>query len=414
MEMKWDTTKKYGLVLEGGGAKGAYQIGAWKALREAGIRFCAVSGVSVGALNGAMVVMDDIDRAVQIWENIRYSHVMDVDDQKMKEVFRGTFSKETLRSLLRAGFRVLTEKGFDVTPLRNLIAKAADEEKIRSSDIAFYLITYSITDHQLLDLDIRDVEEGLIGDMLLASAYFPAFRNEKLHGKRYTDGGGWNVVPLDSLVKRGYQDIIVIRIYGIGVERKVEIPAGVHVLEIAPQKNLGSVLDFDAQRSKRNMVLGYYDAKKALYGLLGKTYYIDSLLNEQQCYEKLMELVQAAWRREEGQEVSLRSLHKDVFPRIARSCGCKGDWDYRTLYIALLERMADFCRIDPYQIVTEESLYQKIVEVGNQMSRAPWEMEETEKRIRGWAWLWPCGANASTSSDVSDEAACHLPANPGV
>ena len=37
MELKLDTNKEYGLVLEGGGAKGAYQIGAWKALKEAGI-----------------------------------------------------------------------------------------------------------------------------------------------------------------------------------------------------------------------------------------------------------------------------------------------------------------------------------------------------------------------------------------
>ena len=47
MELKLDRNKTYGLALEGGGAKGAYQIGAWKALREAGIRFSAVSGTSV-------------------------------------------------------------------------------------------------------------------------------------------------------------------------------------------------------------------------------------------------------------------------------------------------------------------------------------------------------------------------------
>ena len=34
MEPKLDLSKEYGLVLEGGGAKGAYQIGAWKALKE--------------------------------------------------------------------------------------------------------------------------------------------------------------------------------------------------------------------------------------------------------------------------------------------------------------------------------------------------------------------------------------------
>lgn len=391
MELKLDTTKEYGLVLEGGGAKGAYQIGAWKALKEAGVKLCAVSGVSVGALNGAMIAMDDLDHAIKIWENISYSQVMDVDDEVMKEVFRGTISKGSLRTLLKDGFRALTEKGLDVTPLRNLIAEAADEEKIRSSHTNFYLITYSITDHQLLDLDIRDVEEGLIADMLLASAYFPAFKNEKLHGKRYTDGGGWNVVPVDSLIKRGYKDIIVVRIYGIGVERKVEIPKDVNVLEVAPNINLGSVLDFDARRSKRNMILGYYDTQRMLYGLSGKKYYIDSCLTEEQCYEKLMELVRHGWKRETERQVPLRELHKDVFPQLAKSCGCRGNWDYRMFYIAVLEQMADFCQIDPYQIVTEEQLYGQILEVGNLKVKAPWDLEAKGKRKREWAWLWPCG-----------------------
>ena len=47
-----DMTKEYGLVFDGGGARGAYQIGAWKALREAGVKISAVAGTSVGALKG--------------------------------------------------------------------------------------------------------------------------------------------------------------------------------------------------------------------------------------------------------------------------------------------------------------------------------------------------------------------------
>ena len=48
-----DITREYGLVLDGGGARGAYQIGAWKALTEAGVKVSAVAGTSVGAQGGA-------------------------------------------------------------------------------------------------------------------------------------------------------------------------------------------------------------------------------------------------------------------------------------------------------------------------------------------------------------------------
>ena len=55
MELKLDNTKTYAIALEGGGAKGAYEIGVWKALDEAGIKFNAVAGTSVGSMNGALI-----------------------------------------------------------------------------------------------------------------------------------------------------------------------------------------------------------------------------------------------------------------------------------------------------------------------------------------------------------------------
>ena len=57
-----DLTKEYGLVLDGGGARGAYQIGAWKALAEAGVRIRGIAGTSVGALNGALICMGDVKK----------------------------------------------------------------------------------------------------------------------------------------------------------------------------------------------------------------------------------------------------------------------------------------------------------------------------------------------------------------
>ena len=76
MEPLIDLSKEYGLVLDGGGARGAYQIGAWKALKEAGVRINAVAGTSVGALNGALICMDDPEKAEQIWKNISFSQVI--------------------------------------------------------------------------------------------------------------------------------------------------------------------------------------------------------------------------------------------------------------------------------------------------------------------------------------------------
>ena len=86
IKLQLDLSKEYGIVLEGGGARGAYQIGAWRALREAGIRI-KECGRHLGApLNGALICMDDFKKAERIWENISYSRVMDVDDELIERL----------------------------------------------------------------------------------------------------------------------------------------------------------------------------------------------------------------------------------------------------------------------------------------------------------------------------------------
>lgn len=71
------TPSNTGLVLAGGGGKGAYQVGALLALREIGIhRFAGVAGTSVGALNGALVAQGGLDDAKMIWRTIKPQRVL--------------------------------------------------------------------------------------------------------------------------------------------------------------------------------------------------------------------------------------------------------------------------------------------------------------------------------------------------
>ena len=260
MELKLDRNKTYGLALEGGGAKGAYQIGAWKALREAGIRFSAVSGTSVGALNGAMIVMDDLQKAEDVWNNIHFSQVMDVDDEEMRRLMTRDIPLSELKGTLRSVAEIIRNRGFDVTPLRKWVAEVVDADKVCNSDTDFFIVTYSLSDHQELELRASDLSRDELCDMLLASAYLPAFRLEKLGGKYYADGGVQDVVPIHALVADGCKDIIALRIFGFGIEKRFRIPDDVHVTTIGPTVDLGNILNFDAEQSRRNMRLGYFDA----------------------------------------------------------------------------------------------------------------------------------------------------------
>lgn len=168
MEPVLDLTKEYGIVLDGGGARGAYQIGAWKALKEVGIKINAVAGTSVGALNGALICMGDVENAVKIWSEMTFSRVMDVDDTWMSRLFDG---EVPLQEALTEVWKVLNEGGVDITPLRNLIHDVIDEKEIRSSGIEFCILTFSISEMEEKDLSLEEIPEGLLEDFLLASAY---------------------------------------------------------------------------------------------------------------------------------------------------------------------------------------------------------------------------------------------------
>ena len=372
MRFQLDLTKEYGIVLEGGGARGSYQISAWKALREAGIKIRGIAGASVGALNGALICMDDLEKAEEIWENIRYSQVIDVDDDVIETVKKLDLKSLNLVKVAEDAKRILKDKGLDITPLKNLIESVVDEDKIRSSDRELYLTTYSVTDRELLVLNAKDIPDGEIGDMLLASAYFPAFRNDKLGGKRYLDGGGWNNVPINILLEHDYKDILVIRIYGLGYdsERTTEIPEDVHVTHIAPRQDLGGILEFDRTRARKNMTLGYYDAKRVLYGLEGRWYYLYAPESDVYYFERFLTEIEEFTRcgllpmpEQIPEELSgYRIYTEQVFPFLAQRMKLKKNWTYKELYLSFLEDTARSFRISRFHIYTPAELKQKINE----------------------------------------------------
>ena len=365
MEPVIDLEKEYGVVLEGGGAKGAYQIGAWRALWEAGVKIRGISGTSVGALNGALMCMGDLDLAESVWGSLTYSQVMDVENEKMKSLMDHDMP---FWEALGQVFQTMGEGGLDVTPLKELLQRVLDEDRIRNSPIELYIKTFRLDQMKELDIDLKQVEPGTMKDFLLASAYiFPLFRNEKLMGARYIDGGAINNVPLDSLVNRGYRDILMIRIYGIGRNKKIRLPEGTDIVTVEPRVSLGNIIDFDPVKSRRNMKIGYYDAKRTIYGLKGRIYYIEE--NREECYylKQLLQISPEAaeelqqrrrGRMEEG--TGLRRMMEEILPGLALELRLGREWDYRDLYLGCMEATARLCRVPKYRIYTVEELYNAV------------------------------------------------------
>ena len=380
MELKLDPNVSYALALEGGGARGAYQIGAWRALRQAGIRIAAAAGTSVGALNGGVIAVGDYDLAAELWENISYSQVIEADDDVMHSLMSGEISLSNIKELLGHVGQVIKNRGFDVTPLRNMLRKYVPEDAVRASDVELFIVTTSLSDGgEELELRARDLGDGELADMLMASAYLPVFKAEKLGGKRYADGGFRDVLPLHVLIENGYKNIIAIRLYGTGIERAVRIPRDTQVITVEPSDELGGTLEFEAENARRNMRLGYFDTMRLLYGLRGKKYFIDIDCQEDDARALL---ARSALRVGAENGWSLRAVHEKLLPELAeRADAEKGD--YRDILAAALEEAADHIGLDRWKIYAETELLSAVAARGPSTgSWAPWRRRCERPRRR--------------------------------
>lgn len=263
--------KPYGLVLAGGGAKGAYQIGAWKALKEMGITFNAVAGVSIGSINGALMVADDYDRALELWQTVTVDKGVNIEEELPDP--ENLFSRKNWVTLFR---EFIKKKGIDASPTKDFLTEYIDEKKIREKNIPFAIITVQMTQGvKPLELFLDDIPEGQLIDYLLASSNVPLVAGIGPEGERFLDGGVYNNVPVSVLRKSGYNRLIVIDISTIkGVSSNLDFSNSEFVY-IKPYNtdDIGAAFDFDSQTIEMRMEMGYLDAKKAFSKLSGKIFY---------------------------------------------------------------------------------------------------------------------------------------------
>lgn len=133
-----------GLVLEGGGAKGAYHAGAVKALMENGYNFDGVMGTSIGALNGVMIAQNDFEECYRLWYNINPSQILDLNDNEMEKYFEKRMDFSSYKYFYALIKNTLRNRGLSIDKIVSLLKDKIDEDKLRSSGKDFGLITVNM------------------------------------------------------------------------------------------------------------------------------------------------------------------------------------------------------------------------------------------------------------------------------
>jgi NTE family protein len=267
-----------GLVLSGGGAKGGYEIGAWKALIDLGIEIGGVYGTSVGSLNASAVAQGDFEKALEVWRDISESKVMSpTQGQKALIDAYGGSNEWSVGELFQGAIDII-RKGIDVSPLRELLEELISEKTVRDSGVDFGLVTFDLTDLRPEMLFIEDIPEGKLIDYIMASADFPGFQTVHVDGKAFIDGGIYSNQPVEMALQRGFRNIVLVDIGRVALKDRIArfqaFVQGAEVTHIVPRIMYGSTLDFDPEKIQLQIEEGYLDTLAAFGLVIGEYTYI--------------------------------------------------------------------------------------------------------------------------------------------
>ena len=252
------------LVLAGGGARGSYQVGVWRALMELNWHPQIITGTSVGSLNGAMFVLDLYETARDMWLTIRSRDVMELPEEDADLSALHQF----LRCVVKAG-------GMDVTPLEGIVERVLDEKALRAASTRFGLVTVEQRGLKPRELMLDEIPEGRVKDYLMASAAcFPALRARDIDGVKFLDGGYSDNMPTGLAKRMGAEELVCVDLEGVGITRPNL--TGLPTTMVRSYWELGDILHFDPDTARRNMELGYYDTLRAFGRIRGCAYAVDN------------------------------------------------------------------------------------------------------------------------------------------
>ena len=351
------------LVLAGGGARGSYQVGVWRALTELGWKPDLITGTSVGSLNGAMFALDLYETARAMWLSIRSQDVMELPEQDadLSELHR------FLREVVRQG-------GMDVSPLEEIVERVLDEDALRASPIDFGLVTVEQRGLRPCELPLKDIPRGKVKDYLLASAAcFPALRAHSIDGVNYLDGGYRDNMPTALAQKMGADELLCVDLEGVGITRPNR--TGLPTTLVKSYWELGDILHFDPDTARRNMELGYYDTRRAMGYLRGCAYAVSS--DAQSCQDA------AAFNWQFGQ---LQKFVREKYPVTLTADLALRLANLKDAHLAPLEAAAEDAGVDPTLYYTTETLGKAFLEHCDR------------ERLQGFAPLFEGSASAAQAA----------------
>jgi NTE family protein len=272
---------KIGLVLGGGGGKGAYELGVWKALTELGINkyINFFSGTSIGAFNAALFAQENMEIAEELWKEVSLEKLIPLNKL---EILKKGIGLIIGGKNLNISKKYLSQKAEEGSVSKEgaieLIDKYIDINKIKSSGKICYATCTELPDFKVKYFNLSEYDENICKDIIIASSSLPLiYEPTEVNNIKYMDGAICDNLPVQPLYGEGCNIIIVV---SLSRENKVNraLYPKTKIIEIY-SKNLNEnvingTLNLDEEAKKNRIKEGYLDAMNILLPIIDMTKYI--------------------------------------------------------------------------------------------------------------------------------------------
>lgn len=249
------------LVLGGGGAKGSYEVGVFKALRKLHMKFDIVTGVSIGSINGAFYVANEYKKCLKMWQKITTSDLFDV-------AIGSKMSKEDIKLLVKQ----MSTGGISFSNAYNFLKKNINEEKVRKSKIDYGLVTVSLTNKKPRFLTKEQIPYGKLVDYICASSIcYPFVQAQDINDESFIDGGFYDGIPINLAIDMGATEILAVDLSVLAINKKPK-DKNIKVDVIKMKDKTPLTLTFTKEYANKNIKYGYNDTMKHFNKLDGKFY----------------------------------------------------------------------------------------------------------------------------------------------
>lgn len=249
------------LVLGGGGAKGSYEVGVFKALRKLHMKFDIVTGVSIGSINGAFYVANEYKKCLKMWQKITTSDLFDV-------AIGSKMSKEDIKLLVKQ----MSSGGISFANAEKFLKKNINEEKVRKSKINYGLVTVSLTNKKPRFLTKEQIPYGKLVDYICASSIcYPFVHTQDINDESFIDGGFYDGIPINLAIDMGATEIVAVDLSVLAINKKPK-DKNVKVDVIKMKDKTPLTLTFTKEYADKNIKYGYNDTMKHFNKLDGNIY----------------------------------------------------------------------------------------------------------------------------------------------